>query len=142
MVNAVSNATVPKFTLIVGASFGAGNYAMCGRAYSPRFLWMWPNAQIGVMGGRQAADVLISITNDQRQRAGQPNLTPEETEFIHKPVVEAALKEGNAYYSTAQLWDDGIVDPAKSRDVLGLALSASLNAPLRDQAHGFGVFRM
>ncbi|MDA8134347.1 MAG: methylcrotonoyl-CoA carboxylase [Desulfobacteraceae bacterium] len=142
MVNAVSNATVPKFTMIVGASFGAGNYAMCGRAYSPRFLWMWPNAQIGVMGGRQAADVLISITNDQRQRAGQPNLTPEETEFIHKPVVEAALKEGNAYYSTAQLWDDGIVDPAKSRDVLGLALSASLNAPLRDQDHGFGVFRM
>lgn len=142
MVNAVSNAGVPKFTMIVGASFGAGNYAMCGRAYSPRFLWMWPNAQIGVMGGRQAADVLISITNDQRRRAGQAGLTPEETEFIHKPVAEAALKEGNAYYSTAQLWDDGIVDPAKSRDVLGLALSASLNAPLRDQDHGFGVFRM
>nr|NJM02390.1 methylcrotonoyl-CoA carboxylase [Desulfobacula sp.] len=142
MVNAVANATVPKFTMIVGASFGAGNYAMCGRAYSPRFLWMWPNAQIGVMGGRQAADVLISITNDQRQRAGQGNLTPEETEFIHKPVVEAALKEGNAYYSTSQLWDDGIVDPAKSRDVLGLALSASLNAPLRDREYGFGVFRM
>ncbi len=142
MVNAVANASVPKFTLIVGASFGAGNYAMCGRAYSPRFLWMWPNAQIGVMGGRQAADVLISITNDQRQRAGQENLTPEETDFINKPVVEAALKEGNAYYSTSQLWDDGIVDPAKSRDVLGLAVSASLNAPLRDQDHGFGVFRM
>ena len=142
MVNAVANASVPKFTMIVGASFGAGNYAMCGRAYSPRFLWMWPNAQIGVMGGRQAADVLVSITNDQRQRAGQQNLTREETGFIKKPVMEAALKEGNAYYSTSQLWDDGIVDPAKSRDVLGLAVSASLNAPLRDQDQGFGVFRM
>lgn len=142
MVNAVANASVPKFTMIVGASFGAGNYAMCGRAYSPRFLWMWPNAQIGVMGGRQAADVLVSITNDQRQRAGQKNLTPEEADFINKPVMEAALKEGNAYYSTSQLWDDGIVDPAKSRDILGLAVSASLNAPLRDQDHGFGVFRM
>ena len=103
---------------------------------------MWPNAQIGVMGGRQAADVLVSITNDQRQRAGQQNLTREETGFIKKPVMEAALKEGNAYYSTSQLWDDGIVDPAKSRDVLGLAVSASLNAPLRDQDQGFGVFRM
>ncbi|MBF0232824.1 MAG: methylcrotonoyl-CoA carboxylase, partial [Desulfamplus sp.] len=142
MVNAVANCSVPKFTMIVGASFGAGNYAMCGRAYSPRMLWMWPNAQIGVMGGAQAADVLITITNDQRNRSGQGNMSQQEVDFIKKPVIEAAFKEGNAYYSTSQLWDDGIVDPVKSRDVLGLAISASLNAPLRDQDYGFGVFRM
>ncbi|MCP3901489.1 MAG: methylcrotonoyl-CoA carboxylase [Desulfobacteraceae bacterium] len=142
MVNAVANCSVPKFTMIVGASFGAGNYAMCGRAYSPRMLWMWPNAQIGVMGGSQAADVLVTITNDQRKRAGQDNMSQEETDAINTPVIEAALKEGNAYYSTSQLWDDGIIDPAKSRDVLGLAISASLNAPLRNQEYGFGVFRM
>ena len=142
MVNAVSTATVPKFTMVVGASFGAGNYAMCGRAYSPRFLWMWPNAQIGVMGAAQASDVLITITNDQRERLGQAKMTEEEIEFIKNPVMENALKEGNAYHSTSQLWDDGIIDPAKSRDVLGLAISASLNAPLRDDSYGFGVFRM
>ncbi len=142
MVNAVANATVPKFTMIVGASFGAGNYAMCGRAYSPRMLWMWPNAQIGVMGGAQAADVLITITNDQRRRAGQENMSKQEEDAIKKPVIEAALKEGNAYYSTSRLWDDGVVDPVKSRDVLGLAISASLNSPLRDNDYGFGVFRM
>lgn len=142
MVNAVSTATVPKFTVIVGASFGAGNYAMCGRAYSPRFLWMWPNAQIGVMGGPQAAGVLVTITNDQRARLGQPPLTEEEVAFIKGPVVENALKEGNAYYSTSQLWDDGIIDPAKTRDVLGLSISAALNAPIRDDVYGFGVFRM
>jgi len=142
MVNAVSTATVPKFTVIVGASFGAGNYAMCGRGYSPRFLWMWPNAQIGVMGGAQAADVLIKITNDQRKRAGQEEMSQEEVDSIKEPVIGAALKEGNAYYSTSQLWDDGIIDPAKTRDVLGLALSAALNAPLRDGDEGFGVFRM
>ncbi len=142
MVNAVSTATVPKFTVIVGASFGAGNYAMCGRAYSPRFLWMWPNAQIGVMGGEQAANVLVSISNDQRARLEQPPMTEEEVKFIKGPVVENALKEGNAYYSSAQLWDDGIIDPAKTRDVLGLAISAALNAPIRDDEYGFGVFRM
>ena len=142
MVNAVSTASVPKFTVVVGASFGAGNYAMCGRAYSPRFMWMWPNAQIGVMGGPQAAGVLVSITNDQRQRLGQAPLTDEEIAFIKGPVIENALKEGNAYYATSQLWDDGIIDPAKTRDVLGLAISASLNAPLRDDIYGFGVFRM
>lgn len=142
MVNAVSTASVPKFTVVVGASFGAGNYAMCGRAYSPRFMWMWPNAQIGVMGGAQAAGVLETITNDQRARLGQPPLTKEEVEFIKGPVMENALKEGNAYYATSQLWDDGIIDPAKTRDVLGLAISASLNAPLRDDKYGFGVFRM
>jgi len=142
MVNAVSTCTVPKFTVIVGASFGAGNYAMCGRAYSPRFLWMWPNAQIGVMGGPQAADVLVTITNDQRQRLGQAPMTDEEVEFIKNPVIENALKEGDAYYSTANLWDDGIIDPAKTRDVLGLSISAALNAPIRDDVYGFGVFRM
>jgi len=142
MVNAVSTASVPKFTVIVGASFGAGNYAMCGRAYSPRFLWMWPNAKIGVMGGTQAADVLITITNDQNARLGKPPLTKEEEIFLRKPIVDAAEKEGNAYYSTANLWDDGILDPAKTRDTLGLAISAALNAPIRDDVYGHGVFRM
>jgi 3-methylcrotonyl-CoA carboxylase beta subunit len=142
MVNAVSTATVPKFTVMVGASFGAGNYAMCGRAYSPRFLWTWPNHQIGVMGGAQAADVLITLQNDQRTRAGQPPMTEEEVDFIKTPVIEAALKEGDAYYSSANLWDDGILDPAKTRDVLGLAISASLNAPIRDDVYGYGTFRM
>ena len=142
MVNAVSTASVPKFTVIVGASFGAGNYAMCGRGYSPRFLWMWPNAEIGVMGGPQAADVLVSITNDQNARLGKPPLTDEEIAFFKDPVIEAARKEGNAYYSTSNLWDDGILDPATTRDTLGLALSASLNAPIRDDVHGHGIFRM
>ncbi len=142
MVNAVSTATVPKFTMVIGASFGAGNYAMCGRAYSPRMLWMWPNAEIGVMGGVQAADVLITITNDQNERLGKPPLTPEEVAFFKDPIVNAARKEGNAYYSTANLWDDGIIDPASSRDTLGLAISASLNAPIRDDVHGHGIFRM
>ncbi len=142
MVNAVSTATVPKFTVMTGASFGAGNYAMCGRAYSPRFLWNWPNAEIGVMGGEQAAGVLITLQNNQRKKAGQDLLTDEEVKFIHDPVVEAAKKEGNAYYSTANLWDDGIIDPASTRDVLGLSISAALNAPIRDDVQGYGVFRM
>jgi len=142
MVNAVSTASVPKFTLIVGASFGAGNYAMCGRAYGPRFLWTWPNSQIGVMGGAQAADVLITITNDQRKRMGMAPMTEEEVNFIKVPVMANALKEGNAYYATSQLWDDGIIDPAKTRDVLGLGISAALNAPIRDDVYGYGVFRM
>jgi acetyl-CoA carboxylase carboxyltransferase component len=142
MVNAVSTATVPKFTVMVGASFGAGNYAMCGRGYSPRFLWTWPNHQIGVMGGAQAADVLVTLQNDQRARAGQPPLTPEEVAFIRDPVIAAAIKEGDAYYSTSNLWDDGIIDPAKTRDVLGLSISAALNAPLRNDVWGYGIFRM
>lgn len=142
MVNAVSTCTVPKFTMVAGASFGAGNYAMCGRAYSPRMLWMWPNAQIGVMGGPQAADVLVTITNDQRLRMGQPEMSEEECAAIREPVVANALKEGSPYYATSQLWDDGIIDPAKSRDVLGLGISAALNAPLRDDDYGYGVFRM
>jgi acetyl-CoA carboxylase carboxyltransferase component len=142
MVHAVSTATVPKFTVIVGASFGAGNYGMCGRAYSPRFLWMWPNAQIGVMGGQQAADVLVSVKNDQLAREGQPPLPKEVADGIRGPIVQSAINEGNAYYSTANLWDDGIIDPAQTRDVLGLAISVSLNARLSDRNRGHGTFRM
>jgi acetyl-CoA carboxylase carboxyltransferase component len=142
MVNAVSTATVPKFTVIIGASFGAGNYGMCGRAYSPRFLWMWPNAQIGVMGGEQAAHVMITVKNDQLNREGSPPLPEDFVRQIKEPIIEAAEREGNAYYSTANLWDDGILDPAKTRDVLGLAISASLNAPLRSDSYGYGTFRM
>jgi acetyl-CoA carboxylase carboxyltransferase component len=142
MVNAVSTATVPKFTVIIGASFGAGNYGMCGRAYSPRFLWMWPNAQIGVMGGEQAADVMITVKNDQLAREGQPPLPEEMVRQIKEPIIVSADREGNAYYSTANMWDDGILDPAKTRDVLGLAISAALNAPLRDDVYGYGIFRM
>jgi acetyl-CoA carboxylase carboxyltransferase component len=142
MVNAVATATVPKFTVIVGASFGAGNYGMCGRGYSPRFLWMWPNAQIGVMGGEQAANVLISVKNDQLAREGQPPLAEEMVNAIKEPIVAMAEKEGNAYYSTANLWDDGILDPAKTRDALGLAVSASLNGPVHSGPQGHGLFRM
>ena len=142
MVNAVATATVPKFTVIVGASFGAGNYGMCGRGYSPRLLWMWPNAQIGVMGGEQAANVLISVKNDQLAREGQPPLAEEMVKAIKEPIIAMAEKEGNAYYSTANLWDDGILDPAKTRDVLGLAISASLNGPIHSGPQGHGLFRM
>lgn len=142
MVNAVSTATVPKFTVIIGASFGAGNYGMCGRAYAPRFLWMWPNAQIGVMGGEQAAGVMITVKNDQLAREGNPPLSEEMIRQIRDPIITGALREGNAYYSTANMWDDGILDPAKTRDVLGLAISAALNAPLRDDVYGYGTFRM
>ncbi len=142
MVNAVATASVPKFTIMVGASFGAGNYAMCGRAYSPRFLWTWPNHQIGVMGGQQAADVLVTLQNDQRVRAGKPALSEEEANKLREPVIAAAIKEGDAYYSTANLWDDGILDPAKTRDVLGLCISSALNAPIHDDTLGYGIFRM
>ncbi|MBW1873375.1 MAG: methylcrotonoyl-CoA carboxylase [Deltaproteobacteria bacterium] len=142
MVNAVATSTVPKFTVIIGASFGAGNYGMCGRAYAPRFLWMWPNAQIGVMGAEQAAQVLVSVKNDQLAREGLEPLSEEMVEAIKVPITEAGRKEGSAYHSTANLWDDGILDPAKTRDVLGLAMSAALNAPLRSGAKGYGLFRM
>jgi acetyl-CoA carboxylase carboxyltransferase component len=142
MVNAVATATVPKFTVIIGASFGAGNYGMCGRAYGPRFLWMWPNAQIGVMGGEQAADVLITVKNDQLLREGQAPLPAEVVRQIKDPIMAAAEREGNAYHSTANMWDDGILDPSKTRDVLGLAISAALNAPIRHDVYGYGTFRM
>jgi acetyl-CoA carboxylase carboxyltransferase component len=142
MVNAVSTATVPKFTVIIGASFGAGNYGMCGRGYSPRFLWMWPNAQIGVMGGEQAAQVMITVKNDQLAREGNSPLPEEMVRQIKGPIIASSQREGNAYYSTANMWDDGILDPARTRDVLGLAISAALNAHLRDELFGYGTFRM
>jgi acetyl-CoA carboxylase carboxyltransferase component len=142
MVATVANVTVPKFTVIVGASFGAGNYGMCGRAYSPRFLWMWPNAQIGVMGGEQAASVMVTVKNDQLRREGKPPLTVDQEEAIRRPIIEAAERDGNAFYSTANLWDDGIIDPAKTRDVLGLAIAVSFNAPRSTEPLGYGTYRM
>jgi acetyl-CoA carboxylase carboxyltransferase component len=142
MVNAVATATVPKLTVIVGQSYGAGNYGMCGRAYSPRFLWTWPNARIGVMGGEQAAEVLVSVKNEQRQREGLPPLAPEQAEAIRGPVLAAAEQEGSAWHSTANLWDDGILDPARTRDALGLALAAAQHAPLAGRRQGHGTFRM
>ncbi len=139
MVMAVANARVPKFTVIVGGSFGAGNYGMCGRAYAPRQLWMWPNARISVMGGQQAASVLLQVRLDNLQRQGK-DLTPEERAAFQAPTLEKYEREGNPYYSTARLWDDGIIDPLDTRMVLGLGLSAALNAPIPDTP--FGVFRM
>ena len=139
MVTAVACARVPKLTVVVGGSFGAGNYSMCGRAYSPRFLWMWPNARISVMGGEQAASVLATVRRDQLTGAGQEWSTEAEEEF-RAPIRARYEEQGNPYYSTARLWDDGVIDPADTRMVLGLALSACANAPLDDPA--FGVFRM
>ena len=139
MVMAVANARVPKFTVIIGGSFGAGNYAMCGRAYEPRQLWMWPNARISVMGGLQAASVLLSVRMEGLAQRGH-SMTPEEQESFTQPIIEQYEHEGNPYYSTARLWDDGIIDPADTRTVLGLGIAASLNAPI--PATDFGVFRM
>ncbi len=140
MVHAVANARVPKLTVIIGGSFGAGNYGMCGRAYGPRFLWMWPNARISVMGGEQAAAVLATIKQDQLARSGQPPMTPEEVAAFKQPILDRYEREGSPYYSTSRLWDDGILDPAETRRTLGLALSACLNAPVEESR--FGVFRM
>lgn len=139
MVMAVSCAKVPKITIIVGGSFGAGNYAMCGRAYSPDFLFLWPNARISVMGGAQAAGVLSQIEMANKKKQGI-QWTKEEEERFKTKVVEAYEREGNCYYSTARLWDDGIIDPADTRKILGLCISASMNRPLEDTK--FGVFRM
>ncbi len=139
MVTAVASAEVPKLTVIIGGSFGAGNYAMCGRAYSPRFLWMWPNAQTSVMGGQQAASVLLSVRLENLRADGQ-DMTREEPEEFMRPILEKYEAEGNAYYSTARLWDDGILDPLDTRTALALGLSAALNAPVLDTT--FGVFRM
>ena len=140
MVHAVANARVPKLTVIVGGSFGAGNYGMCGRAYAPRFLWMWPNARISVMGGEQAATVLLTVKMEQMARAGETPMTPEEQTAFKQPILDKYEREGSPYYSTARLWDDGILDPVETRRVLGLALSACLNAPA--QRTEYGVFRM
>ncbi|KAI6244360.1 Methylcrotonoyl-CoA carboxylase [Aphelenchoides fujianensis] len=134
LVTAVASAEVPKFTVLIGGSFGAGNYGMCGRAYSPRFLFTWPNSRISVMGGEQAASVLATVHRDAAK------WTPEEAEAFKAPIRQRYEDEGNPYHATARLWDDGIIDPAQTRDVLGLAISASLNAPIPETT--FGVFRM
>jgi len=134
LVTAVATATVPKITVLIGGSFGAGNYGMCGRAYSPRFLFSWPNSRISVMGGEQAASVLATVHRDADK------WTPEEAEAFKAPIRQKYEDEGNPYHATARLWDDGIIDPAQTRDVLGLAFAATLNAPVEDR--GFGVFRM
>ncbi|MDT7532644.1 methylcrotonoyl-CoA carboxylase [Sphingobium sp. SA2] len=135
LVTAVATAQVPKVTVLIGGSFGAGNYGMCGRAYQPRFLFTWPNARISVMGGEQAASVLATVHRDASK------WTPEEAEAFKAPVRQKYEEEGNPYYATARLWDDGVIDPAQTRDVLGLAFSAALNAPVPDKAQ-FGLFRM
>jgi len=139
MVHAVANATVPKFTVIIGGSHGAGNYGMCGRAYAPRLLWIWPNSRTSVMGGEQAATVLVTIKKDQLQKKGK-DLTGEEMEAIRKPILEKYDREGHPYYSTARLWDDGIIDPVDTRMVLALGICAALNAPILEPK--YGVFRM
>jgi 3-methylcrotonyl-CoA carboxylase beta subunit len=135
----VACANVPKFTLIIGGSFGAGNYAMCGRAYEPRFLWMWPNARISVMGGEQAAMVLATVRRDNIE-AGGGTWSLEEEEAFKAPIRQQYEVQGHPYYASARLWDDGVIDPAETRTVLALALSASLNAPIGKT--DFGVFRM
>lgn len=139
MVTAVSTSAVPKFSMLIGGSFGAGNYGMCGRAYGPRFLWSWPNARISVMGGEQAAGVLATVKRDSMEKCGKL-WSADEEEVFKKPIREQYETQGNPYYATARLWDDGIVDPAQSRQVLGLGISASLNAPITESR--FGLFRM
>jgi 3-methylcrotonyl-CoA carboxylase beta subunit/propionyl-CoA carboxylase len=139
MVHAVANSVVPKFTVVVGGSFGAGNYGMCGRAYEPRLLWMWPNARISVMGGEQAAGVLATVTRDQLAREGR-TLSAAEEAAIREPILQKYDEEGSPYYSTARIWDDGILDPADTRQALALGISAAFNAPIPDAR--FGVFRM
>ena len=139
MVHAVANSVVPKFTVIIGGSFGAGNYGMCGRAYEPRLLWMWPNARISVMGGEQAASVLTTVKRDQLAREGR-EFSAEDEAAIREPILDKYETEGSPYYSTARLWDDGILDPAMTRDALALGISASFNAPIPPAK--FGVFRM
>ena len=139
MVMAVANANVPKFTVIIGGSFGAGNYGMCGRAYGPRQLWMWPNARISVMGGEQAASTLLTVRMDGLAARGQ-TMTVEEQEQFKAPTLAKYEEEGNPYYSTARLWDDGILDPLETRTTLALGIAAALNAPIPETK--FGVFRM
>ena len=139
MVHAVACADVPKFTVVVGGSFGAGNYAMCGRSYDPRFMFMWPNARISVMGGEQAASVLATVKQDQLARDGGA-MTDEEEATFKQPILDRYEQQGHPYYASARLWDDGVIDPVDTRQVLALALSASLNAPIGESR--FGVFRM
>jgi 3-methylcrotonyl-CoA carboxylase beta subunit len=139
MVTAVACAKVPKFTILIGGSFGAGNYGMCGRAYDPRFMFMWPNARISVMGGEQAAGVLAQVKREQKERIDEQWSTEQEAEF-KQPIIDIYEKQGHPYYASARLWDDGVIDPADTRKVLGLCISASLNKPIEDTR--FGVFRM
>ena len=139
LVHAVANADVPKFTVIVGGSYGAGNYAMCGRAYDPRLLWMWPNARIGVMGGEQAANVLVTVKVKRLQEQGA-QMTEEEKDKMMKPILEKYDEEASPYFSTARLWDDGILDPLETRQALALGIAVSLNAPIPD--YKVGIFRM
>lgn len=139
LVTAVACAQVPKFTVIIGGSYGAGNYAMCGRAYAPRFLWMWPNARIAVMGGEQAANVLAQVTREKKERLGKA-WSPAEEEELKAPILAQYGKQSHAYYSSARLWDDGIIDPIDTRKIVGLSISAALNAPMIPTQ--FGLFRM
>ena len=139
MVHAVANASVPKFTVVIGASNGAGNYGMCGRAYNPRFMWMWPNATISVMGGEQAANVLCQVKKDQLERKGE-SLNEQEQADFKQPILDKYKRESSAFYASARIWDDGVIDPKDTRDVLGLALSASFHAPIPKPK--YGVFRM
>lgn len=139
MVTAVACASVPKLSLMIGGSFGAGNYGMCGRAYDPNFLWMWPNARVSVMGGAQAADVLAQVREDNLNAAGKP-WSDDEREQFRAPIVEQYERQGHPYYASARLWDDGILDPAQTREAIGLGLAAALNKPIKPTR--FGVFRM
>ena len=139
MVHAVATANVPKLTLIIGGSYGAGNYGMCGRAYEPRFLWTWPGSRISVMGSEQAAGVLATVKRDAIERSGGSWSAEEEAEF-KRPTLEMFEHQSHPLYASARLWDDGIVDPRKTRDVIALSLSATLNAPIEETR--FGVFRM
>ena len=139
MVHAVANSVVPKFTVVIGGSFGAGNYGMCGRAYEPRLLWMWPNARISVMGAQQAAAVLTTVKRDQLAREGK-RFTAEDEDAIRQPILDKYEHEGSPYYSTARLWDDGVIDPADTRRVLGMGLAVAAHTPV--PAPSYGVFRM
>jgi 3-methylcrotonyl-CoA carboxylase beta subunit len=139
LVSAVACAQVPKFTVIIGGSYGAGNYAMCGRAYSPRFLWMWPNARIAVMGGEQAANVLAQVTREKSERLGK-KWTAAEEETLKAPILAQYAEQSSVYYSSARIWDDGVIDPVDTRKVLGLSISVALNAPILPTQ--FGLFRM
>ena len=139
LVMAVACAKVPKFTVIIGGSFGAGNYGMCGRAYSPRMLYTWPNSRISVMGGEQAASVLATIKRDGMEKRGEI-WSLEDEEAFKLPIRQQYEEEGHPYYASARLWDDGIIDPSETRQVLGLSIAASLNGPIENT--NFGVFRM
>jgi acetyl-CoA carboxylase carboxyltransferase component len=130
---------VPKFTVIIGGSYGAGNYAMCGRGYDPRFIWMWPTSRISVMGGEQAANVLLMVRMKGLEAKGKTMSKEEQDEFL-RPILETYEHEGSPYFSTARIWDDGIIDPLDTRNVLALGISMALNAPIPEQR--YGVFRM